>query len=197
MNVISLLSRTLDFGNEWFGIPCSEAYWSAVRPVFDRLKTERREGRKWSELGDKESAVYIPLLNAFMEEVRRANRIDPAMPQKMVAYLIGTTDYYKVVSRDSKRLTMVYTFNMHGTLNKPGKVKISATTVPLVALPTELVCLKFRTGSNNTVEMYLNNGWQLSFRIHSASTKAEPSLKFDVQFVGMPVSVLTIECKWN
>ena len=86
---------------------------------------------------------------------------------------------------------------MHGTLNKPSRVKVSAITVPIIELPTELVALKFKTGSDNTVEMYLNNGWQLSFRIHNASTKVEPSLKFDVQFIGMPVTVLNIECKWK
>jgi hypothetical protein len=43
----------------------------------------------------------------------------------------------------------------------------------------------------------MDNGWQLSFRIHNASTKVEPSLKFDVQFIGMPTSVLNIECKWK
>ena len=56
---------------------------------------------------------------------------------------------------------------------------------------------KFKTNSSNTVEMYLNNGWQLSFRIHNASSKVEPSLKFDVQFIGMPISILNIECKWS
>lgn len=193
----SRLSHALDFGKEWFNISCSEAYWSAIKPIFDRLKAEKRNGRKWSDLGDKESAVYIPLLNAFMDEVKRANNADPTMPRKMVEYLIGTNDYYKVVSRDGKRLTIIHTFNMHGTLNKPSKVKISAITVPIVELPTELVKIKFKTDSNNTVEMYLNNGWQLSFRIHNASTKVEPSLKFDVQFIGMPVSILNIECKWN
>lgn len=60
-----------------------------------------------------------------------------------------------------------------------------------------LVALEFKPGSTNTVEMFLDNGWQLSFRIHSASTKVEPSLKFDVQFIGMPTSVLNIECKWK
>ena len=193
----SRLSHALDFGKEWFDIPCSASYWSAVKPIFDRLKAEKSNGRKWSDLGDKESAVYIPLLNAFMDEVKRANDADPTMPRKMVEYLIGTKDYYKVVSRDSKRLTMIHTFNMHGTLNKPGKMGISAITVPVVALPTELVAVKFKAESNNTIEMYLNNGWQLSFRIHNASTKVEPSLKFDVQFIGMPVSILNIECKWK
>lgn len=35
------------------------------------------------------------------------------------------------------------------------------------------------SGSTNAVEMFLDNGWQLSFRIHNASTKVEPSLKFN------------------
>lgn len=65
---------------------------------------------------------------------------------------------------------------MHGTLNKPCKNKISAITVPIVELPTRLVALEFKPDSDNTVEMYLDNGWQLSFRIYNASTKAEPSL---------------------
>lgn len=193
----SRLGHSLDFGKEWFDIPCSESYWNAIKPIFDRLKTEKVNGRKWSDLSDKETGVYIPLLQAFMNEVNHANSIDSSMPKKMVEYLIGTKDYYKVVSRDGKRMTIIHTFNMHGTLNKPSKIKVSAITVPIVELPTELVALKFKTGSNNTVEMYLNNGWQLSFRIHNASTKVEPSLKFDVQFIGMPVSILNIECKWR
>lgn len=94
-------------------------------------------------------------------------------------------------------VTMIHTFNMHDTLNKPAKNKVSAITVPIVKLPTRLVALEFKPGSDNTVEMYLDNGWQLSFRIHNASTKVEPSLKFDVQFVSMPMEVLNIECRWN
>ena len=86
---------------------------------------------------------------------------------------------------------------MHDTLNKPSKNKVSAIIVPIVELPTRLVALEFKPGSNNTVEMFLDNGWQLSFRIHNASIKVEPSLKFDVQFIGMPTSVLNIECKWK
>lgn len=193
----SRLSHMLDFGKDWFNMPCSEMYWRTIKPIFDRLKVDKAIGRKWSELPDKESSVYVPLLNAFMDEVKRANTADPSMPRKMVEYLIGTKDYYKVISCDGKRLTIIHTFNMHGTLNKPSKVKVSAISVPIVELPTELVAIKFKTGSNNTVEMYLNNGWQLSFRIHNASTKVEPSLKFDVQFIGMPISVLNIECKWK
>ena len=33
----SRLSHKLDFGNEWFDIPCSQNYWNDVTPIFDFL----------------------------------------------------------------------------------------------------------------------------------------------------------------
>jgi DNA-cytosine methyltransferase len=193
----SRLSRKLDFGKEWFDIPCSKNYWDAIKPIFTRLQEEKDNDVKWSDLEDKNKAIYTPLLQAFIDEVKRTYAIDSTMPSKMIEYLIGVKDYYKVVSKDSKRLTLIRTFNMHDTLNKPSKVKVSAISVPVVEFPTRMVALEFKPGSENTVEMFLDNGWQLSFRIHNAATKVEPSLKFDVQFIGMPVSILNIECKWG
>lgn len=193
----SRLGYKLDFGKEWFDMPCSDQYWKDVEPIFHMLKAEKEKKNRWSELGDKKDVVYRPLLQAFIDEVNRAYRKDKDMPRRMLEYLIGIKDYYKIVSRDSKRLTLIYTFNIHRTLNKPGKNRILAITVPIVELPTRLVALEFRPGSDNTVEMFLDKGWQLSFRIHNGSGEVETSLKFDVQFVGMPPSVLSIECKWN
>lgn len=193
----SRLSYKLDFGNEWFNMPCSDEYWDAVKPIFDTLKREKDNGTKWSEIKDKSQKIYIPLLQAFIDEINRANKKDNTMPRKMIEYLIGIEDYYKVVSKDEKRLTMIHTFNMHNTLNEPAKNKVSAITVPIVKLPTRLVALEFKPDSDNTIEMYLDNGWQLSFRIHNASINVEPSLKFDVQFISMPTEVFNIECKWN
>lgn len=193
----SRLSYKLDFGKEWFGLPCSETYWEAIRPIFERLKKEKEAGRKWSDMSDKAEVIYIPLLNAFVGEIQRANTKDAEVPRKMVEYLIGAKDYYKVISHDAERLTVIRTFNMHKTLNKAGKNSMSAIIVPTVELPTEMLVARIKPGSDNTAEMYLNNGWQLSFRIHNASSKVEPSLKFDVQFVGMPRSILSINCQWN
>lgn len=193
----SRLSHKLDFGNEWFSSPCSEQYWADIKPIFDMLKQHKSNNIKWSELEDKSNDVYIPLLNSFKNEIERAYAQDPNIPQKMVEYLIGVKDYYKIVSRDNKRLTMIHTFNMHDTLNKSSSKKVSAITVPIVELPTRIVAMEFKPNSDNTIEMYLDNGWQLSFRIHNASTKVEPSLKFDIQFIGMPTSILSIECRWK
>lgn len=193
----SRLSHKLDFGIEWFGIPCSQNYWNDVDSIFERLKSEKENGKKWSEIIDKDDAVYVPLLQAFMDEVNRAYGSDSTMPRKMIEYLIGINDYYKVVSHDCQQLTLIHSFNVHGSLNQPSKIKVSAISVPLVQLPTELVTMRFKTGSKNTIEMYLNNGWELSFRIHNASSKVEPSLKFDIQFMGMPATIITIKCVWK
>ena len=193
----SRLSHKLDFGKEWFEMPCSKAYWDAVTPIFDMLKKEKENGTRWSEIDDKNQNVYVPLLQAFKDEINRAYKQDKTVSRKMIEYLIGVEDYYKIVSKDNKYLTLIHTFNIHDTLNKPSKMKVPAITIPIVELPTRIVALEFKPNSKNTLEMYLDNGWQLSFRIHSAKSTVEPSLKFDIQFIGMPTSVLNIECKWN
>lgn len=193
----SRLSHKLDFGKEWFGRPCSAQYWHTVTPIFDRLKVEKRNGTKWSALGDKEGTVYIPLLKAFVEEVRRACRQDASVPKKMIEYLIGTKDYYKIVSHDRMCSTTIHAFNTHGTLNKPGKIKGSSIRVPFTIMPTAMFKAILEPGSTNTADIYLNYEWALSFRIHNASTTVEPSLKFDIQFMHMPALIRRIECKWK
>lgn len=193
----SRLSHVLDFGKEWYGIPCSDQYWDDISPVFDLLKLEQRRRTAWSDLDDKEGDVYVPLLQAFLNEVYRAYNEDPSVAVKMFEYLVGIKDYHKIVSHDNKRMTLIHTFNLHGTLNQPGKVKVSAFEVSQVDIPTEIIAMRFKKNSNTTVEIYMDNGWAFSFRIHSASTIVQPSLKFDVQFISTPSSVLNIECIWH
>ncbi len=193
----SRLSYKLDFGKEWFDMPCSSAYWNEVNPIFKFLADGKAKGTLWCDLNNKETDIYVPILNAFINEIKRAYAKNPDVPRKMVEYLIGIKDYYKIVSRDFKKLTLIHTFNMHGTLNKPSNMKISAVTVPLIQLPDRIVALEFKKGSNTTVEMYLNNGWELSFRIHNAEKVLAPTLKFDIQFMGMPPTIITISCNWK
>lgn len=193
----SRLSDTIDFGNKWFGIKCSQSYWNDVAPIFEMLTREKRLGTKWSELDDKENDVYVPLLQAFLDEVDRSYRNDSDVAVRMFEYLVGIKDYHKIVSNDSKRLTLISTFNLHGTLSQPSRLKVSAFDVSVAELPNEILAMRFKRGSKTTVEIYMDNGWAFSFRIHSASTVVQPSLKFDVQFISTPASVLHIECKWN
>lgn len=40
----------------------------------------------------------------------------------------------------------------------------------------------------NTIEVICDEGWQISMRLHNASSKVEPSLKFDVNLISLPTS---------
>lgn len=194
----SRLSHVLDFGNEWYGIPCSQQYWSDIKPVFDMLKEEKDNGTRWSDIIDKEDCVYVPLLRAFMDEINRVYEKSPDLPRKIFEYLVGIKDYHKIVSRDDKKMTLIHTFNIHDTLCKPAKIKKSIFDgIPVAEAPIEITLLRFKRGSKTTIEMYMDNGWGFSFRIHSASTIVQPSLKFDVQFMSLPPSVWHSECVWS
>lgn len=193
----SRLAKSLDFGEKWFNIPCSEKYWSDIKPIFDYLKIKKDNKQNWSDLPHKDKEVYIPLLQAFIDEIKRSNCANSDVPKRMVEYLLGEFDFYKVISVDSLRITQIQTYNLHGKLNQESKISKPKIEVPLACLPTRIVSLDFKPNSTNTVELYMDGGWQFSFRIHNASTKVETSLKFDIQIVGMPTAIISIDCKWN
>ena len=193
----SRLGKSLDFGDRWFGVPCSQNYWDEIRPIFTYIDQEKQANKKWNELPSKAEDVYIPLLNAFVNEIKKANAENEGIPRKMVEYLLGQFDFYKVISIDNKNVTQIQTYNLRGTLNRPSTKEQPKIIVPVSSLPTRIVSFEFKPGSDNTVELYMDGGWQFSFRIHNASTYVETSLKFDIQIIGMPASIISINCSWN
>lgn len=193
----SRLGSNLDFGKKWFNISCSDNYWNNIKPIFNYLIEERNKNTKWNELPAKEKDVYIPLLKAFVDEIKLSYSKDSSMPQKMVEYLLGEFDFYKIISIDCKKVTQIQTYNIHGQLNLATKDTKPKIEVPIASLPTRIVSLDFKPNSSNTVELYMDGGWQFNFRIHNASTYVEPSLKFDIQIIGMPATIISINCKWN
>ena len=193
----SRLAKSLDFGQKWFNLPCSDKYWNDIKPIFDFLKTQKDNKLNWSDLPHKDKDVYIPLLQAFINEIVRSNKLNAEVPKRMVEYLLGEFDFYKIISIDSRRITQIQTFNLHGKLNQASTITKAKIEVPIAYLPTRIVSLEFKPNSTNTVELYMDGGWQFSFRIHNASTKVETSLKFDIQIVGMPTTIISINCKWS
>lgn len=160
---------------------CSEQYKKKsgsrlFQTVLGRYKTyieyldiEKQRGTKWSDLPNKEDDVYIPLLNAFKGELERQNHLfGKDIPKLMVEYLLGEFDFYKVIGIDSKRTTQIQSYNLRGTLNKQGNKKKRSIELPISTLPTRIVSLGYKPGSKNILELYLDGGWQFSFRIHNA-----------------------------
>lgn len=130
----SILSGNIDFGEKCFGIKCSQQYWDEVNPIFDYLTKEKTKGTEWSELLDKENDVYVPLLNAFKDEIKRSNKSNSEVPRRMLEYLLVEYDFYKVISVDAK-----ITFNLIETLNQSSKTAEPSTTIPIANLPTRII----------------------------------------------------------
>ncbi|MDE6259145.1 MAG: HaeIII family restriction endonuclease [Muribaculaceae bacterium] len=188
----SRLGKDLDFGNVWLGFPCSDSYWNSIRPIFQYLEENIQHNKKWSDLGDqKEKEVYVPLLKAFREEMLRLANDNFDVPKKLIEYLIGNKPFYKIIKDDAHNLVVVKAFNISGALNKPfGGVK-SEYSLPRVNFPTRVVEFEFKEDSTTTLNMILDRGWEISFRIHNASTMVERSLKFDIKLLGNPPILFT------
>ena len=188
----SRLGRTLDFGKQWVDVPCSQKYWEDIKPIFDYLEEAIHENKKWDDLGaDKTNKVYRPLLKAFADEVLRIDEKNPNIPGKLIQYLIGNYPFYKVIKDDAHNMVIVKAFNINGELNKNAKNAQARYKTPKINLPTRIIEFAPKKDSDTTYNMVLDGGWEISFRIHNASTKVERSLKFDIQLLGNPPILFT------
>jgi hypothetical protein len=188
----SRLSSFIDFGQQWLDIPCSQDYFNAINPLFTELVRMRIEGVLWREVTNKAERFYVPLLQAFINELRRLDIQNPeTIPARLLQYLLGRNDFYKIITNDKKRLTQIQSFNMAGTLNRSAGTQRALINVPQINLPTRFFDINFKPRSRNTILVACDNGWTISMRIHSASSAVEPSLKFDVSLVGVPPTLYT------
>ena len=148
-----------------------------------------------ARLDSKEDNVYVPLLTAFANEFRRLNDANDIVDD-LIKYLLGSNgnDYYKIIHR--RNFTTITPFNLSGTLNQATATNQPKIHVPTVSLPTKIIDLDFKDGFKNTLVLTMDNGWQISFRIHNASSRVEPSLKFDIQLIGQPADLFYIDREW-
>lgn len=200
----SRLSDTIDFGKEWIGVPCSQKYFDKVVPLFNQLREYRDKSKAegspmlWEQIENKAGVYYIPILKAFMEELQRIDaNSDINVPEALIRYLLGRYDFYKVITEDNNRTTRVEAINISGKLNTPSGKEKSIAKVPVLKMPTKFYHIGFKENSDNTIEVVCDEGWQISMRIHNASSRVEPSLKFDVQLVSFPSSVYTQTEPWD
>lgn len=194
----SRLSPTIDFGEKWVGTNVSQDYFNSIKPIFDHLQSLREGSKgtmKWKEMDNHHCTVYVPILQAFIDEIKKLASLDVDFASKMVSYLIGNKDFYKVIK--SKNSVEIHAYNINGTLNLPFDTIEPKYKTPIVPLPTKVIDISFKEGSKTTIIITMDNDWTLSFRIHNASTKVEASLKFDINLLKSPNKLfknkLTIE----
>lgn len=183
----SRLSQKIDFGKKWIGLSCSQNYFEEIKTIFDYLNDLKNQDKntKWTSIPDMHKKIYVPLLNAFKSELERLDKENPGIvPKKLVEYLIGNKDFYKVIKGNNK--VEIQAYNLHGTLNLPFENIKPKAKIQKLKLPTRLIEIVYDNDSDTTLIVSLNEGWQISFRIHNASSRVEPSLKFDINLISAP-----------
>ena len=172
----SRLSDNVDFVKKWGLNPdgWSLEYEEVVRDIFGRLRNIKKESlgsALWKDQPDVPNDYYWPVLDAFEKEIKRVE--SPSMCSNLVRYLVGNHDFYKVVSR--KNMVEILGFNLFRSLN-----------VAVLKLPDKIIGIRSNNGSQFAKTITFNNGWEFNFRIHNASSKVEPSLKFDITATALP-----------
>ena len=189
----SRLSNSIDFGQKWLGIGCSNEYFNEIRPIFRRLEKMKLANdaiKVWKMLPNKEDEIYMPVLNAFRKELHRIYKIAPKeSASRLVEYLVGAKDFYKVIKGNNQ--VEIQAYNLHGSLNLPFQDIQPKLITPRISLPDKILDISLKRNSKNTLMIKFNNDWKLSFRIHNASTRIEPSLKFDINLLEAPSSLFT------
>ena len=180
----SRLSGKNDFVRSWYLDPagCSDEYWSTVKPIFAELASIREtSGRTklWRELRDVPERFYWPILDAFEKELLRLMAKDQEAPgevsRNLISYIIGNEDFYKVIVRPDQ--VEIQGFNLGGSL-----------AVPKTKSPEHILGIDKLDGGQFSKTVRFNRGYTFNFRIHSASSRVEPSLKFDIKAVALPPS---------
>jgi len=188
----SRLSLNIDFGDKWLGVPCSHNYFEEIKPVFDMLTNLKAKDKstKWTTIENMHQVVYFPILNAFRKELLRLVKENPTLVAgNLVQYLIGNEDFYKVIKGNKK--VEIQAYNLNGSLNLPFENIKPKAKIPKLKLPSRLIEIVYQDNSTTTLLVSLNEGWQISFRIHNASSRVEPSLKFDINLVSAPHTLFT------
>ncbi len=104
-------------------------------------------------------------------------------------------DYYKLIHFNNHK-TRVMPFNISENLNQSSEKAKPEIKIPKIKLPTKIIDLSFKDNYKTTVILTMDEGWSISFRIHNAGSRVEPSLKFDIQLQGQPAEWFYIDAEW-
>ena len=86
----------------------------------------------WRDIENKDERFYVPILNAFMKELNnKYKEYDSEVTKKMISYLLGINDFYKLIGIDSQKITRIIPFNMYGTLNQSSLLEFIMQVVKL------------------------------------------------------------------
>lgn len=191
------ITEEKNFGNDWVGIPNSKIFLDDMTKVIEPLKELQNQNVKWRDVENKQEKYYVPILEAYKNEITRLCNNYENVPEKLLSYFFGSKDFYKVIMKESSKTTTIEGFNMNGTLNQSsGKIK-AMTRVAKINMPTRLIEARFKRNSKTTIILTFDYGWSISMRLHNKDTFVKPtSLAWDVTLEGLPPEIYRNTHSW-
>lgn len=105
--------------------------------------------------------LYLPICKYVTKTINELC-VGKERTQALFSFLVGTTSFYKIIDHDDK--VCILDFNSIG-------------------LPDKVIA---RMEGKSYIYLDFSNGWELSLRLHTASSKLGNSLKFDTQPKQLP-----------
>lgn len=195
------LTGQFDFARSWFNRPASPQYFARIKPVFDELERFAATGAHWDSLGlndaDKQTRYYRPIIEALIAELLAQSRLDKEMPAKLIRFLVGRQDFYKIIAHAASETTELQTYSFAHTLGYNLQTKQSSTLIKPLPVPSRVISAAFKKDSHNTLIITLDNNWTVSLRLHNASSRVERSLKLDARLISTPPERLIDRLAWQ
>ncbi|MFN8656475.1 MAG: HaeIII family restriction endonuclease [Candidatus Obscuribacterales bacterium] len=187
------LSNLASFGKNWLGVECTDEYKTEVTNAFAAI--DAYKGTNWNELppGVK-NEVYDGVLSAFCAELLRLQGLHAdIIPQKLMQFLLGNHDYYRLSRLGST--TQLQPFNIYGTLAKKVGARHPITPIKQLPLPTRFLTIE--RASWDTMRIFFDGGWQIAMRAHNKDREIKQSLAFETSILGQPSALLTLLMPWG
>lgn len=131
----------------------------------------------FDDIYDKPNTIYWPVLNAFSDELTRIQNSksikEELLCKNLISYLIGNNDFYKIIATTNE--VVIQGFNFHNSL-----------AIPKSKYPKQIVGIDKKNGGIYSKNLRFSGGYTINFRIHNASSRVEPSLKFAISAISFP-----------
>lgn len=166
-----LQRKNPDFCRAWsLDGEVSAHYRATVESIFQKIDQARKQGLiNWRDLDNIQTEIYAPLVTAFVVEFKNAVTGENCM--KFIRYMSGSPDYYKLMVYDNRMIVQGFNLDKSLSCGSPRLPKELLSAAPL---------------RDNTLTLTFDGGWVCTMRIHSARSKLEDSLKWDVRLIAHP-----------
>lgn len=171
---------------------CSERYLSSISSISEKVE-HNKNSKKWSEIFTNISQnLYAPVVKAVRDEIE-LYKDDKDFVLELFSFLLGTIDFYKIMTKDDEKVTIISVFNFNGSLNQKTSNSSPDRKIRRTPLPSKILSL---WNNESYLTIFFDEGWAVKMRIHTASSKIETSLKFDSQLEGVPYTLLNLTFPW-